>query len=301
ADQEDAEGEAEGLVRRDREVDQGSLGGDHHRRASPLRDAEAGQAAVAGDQRQRLGHQVEVRQSLWLPRVAGRWHPPRTDVMMAGKVAMVAGYGDVGKGSASSLRNAGCRVMVSEIDPICALQAAIDGYEVVTMEDAVPRADIFVTATGNKDIITIEHMRKMRDRAIVCNIGHFDNEIQVAHLKNLKWNNIKPQVDEIAFPDGHRIILLSEGRLVNLGNAMGHPSFVMSSSFTNQTLAQIELWTNQGKHEHKVYTLPKHLDEKIARLHLAKVGAKLTKMTDKQSSYIGVPQEGPFKPDHYRY
>ena len=224
-----------------------------------------------------------------------------TDVMMAGKVAMVAGFGDVGKGSAASLRNAGCRVMVSEIDPICALQAAMEGYEVVTMEEAAPRADIFVTATGNLDVITIEHMRAMKDRAIVCNIGHFDSEIQVHALKNLKWNNIKPQVDEIAFPDGHRILLLSEGRLVNLGNAMGHPSFVMSSSFTNQTLAQIELWTNPGKYQNQVYTLPKHLDEKVARLHLDKIGVKLTKLSDKQSSYIGVPQEGPFKGDHYRY
>jgi adenosylhomocysteinase len=224
-----------------------------------------------------------------------------TDVMMSGKVAMVAGFGDVGKGSAASLRQAGCRVLVSEIDPICALQAAMEGYEVTTMEDAAPRADIFVTATGNVDVITIEHMRKMKDRAVVCNIGHFDSEIQVAGLRNLKWNNIKPQVDEIAFPDGHRIILLSEGRLVNLGNAMGHPSFVMSSSFTNQTLAQIELWTNPGKYENKVYTLPKHLDEKVARLHLDKIGVKLTKLSDKQATYIGVPQEGPYKADHYRY
>ena len=224
-----------------------------------------------------------------------------TDVMMSGKVAMVAGFGDVGKGSAASLRQAGCRVMVSEIDPICALQAAMEGYEVVTMEDAAPRADIFVTTTGNVDVITIEHMRKMKDRAIVCNIGHFDSEIQVAALKNLKWNNIKPQVDEIAFPDGHRLILLSEGRLVNLGNAMGHPSFVMSASFTNQTLAQIEIWTNPGKYENKVYTLPKHLDEKVARLHLDKIGVKLTKLSQKQATYIGVPQEGPFKADHYRY
>ncbi len=224
-----------------------------------------------------------------------------TDVMMAGKVAMVAGFGDVGKGSAASLRNAGCRVMVSEVDPICALQAAMEGYEVTTMDDAAPRADIFVTATGNVDVITIEHMRKMKDRAIVANIGHFDSEIQVAALKNFKWHNVKPQVDEIEFPDRKRIILLSEGRLVNLGNAMGHPSFVMSASFTNQTLAQIELWTNPGKYQKKVYTLPKHLDEKVARLHLDKIGAKLTKMTDKQSRYIGVPAEGPFKPDQYRY
>ncbi len=224
-----------------------------------------------------------------------------TDVMMAGKVAMVAGFGDVGKGSAASLRQAGCRVIVSEIDPICALQAAMEGYEVTTMEDAAPRADIFVTATGNVDVITVDHMRRMKDRAIVCNIGHFDSEIQVAALKNFRWHNVKPQVDEIEFPDGKRIILLSEGRLVNLGNAMGHPSFVMSASFTNQTLAQIELWTNPGKYERKVYTLPKHLDEKVARLHLDKIGAKLTRLSDKQAAYIGVPPEGPYKPDHYRY
>jgi len=224
-----------------------------------------------------------------------------TDVMMAGKVAFVAGFGDVGKGSAASLRQAGCRVLVSEIDPICALQAAMEGYEVVTLDDAAPRADIFVTATGNKDIITLDDMRKMKDRAIVCNIGHFDNEIQVAGLKNFKWNNIKPQVDEIELAPGRRILLLSEGRLVNLGNAMGHPSFVMSASFTNQTLAQIELWNNAAKYEKKVYTLPKHLDEKVAMLHLAKVGAKLTKLRPDQASYIGVPEQGPFKPDHYRY
>jgi adenosylhomocysteinase len=224
-----------------------------------------------------------------------------TDVMMAGKVAMVAGFGDVGKGSAASLRQAGCRVLVSEIDPICALQAAMEGYEVTTMEDAAPRADIFVSATGNKDVITIDHMRAMKDRAIVCNIGHFDNEIQVSALRNYKWQNIKPQVDEIEFPNGNRIILLSEGRLVNLGNAMGHPSFVMSASFTNQTLAQIELWTNPGRYERKVYTLPKHLDEKVAMLHLEKIGVKLTKLREDQASYIGVSPEGPFKPDHYRY
>jgi adenosylhomocysteinase len=224
-----------------------------------------------------------------------------TDVMMAGKVAMVAGFGDVGKGSAASLRQAGCRVMVAEIDPICALQAAMEGYEVTTMEEAAPRADIFVTATGNVDVITIDHMRRMKDRAIVCNIGHFDSEIQVAALRNFRWHNVKPQVDEIEFPDGKRIILLSEGRLVNLGNAMGHPSFVMSASFTNQTLAQIELWTNPGKYEKKVYTLPKQLDEKVARLHLDKIGAKLTRLSQKQSTYIGVPVEGPYKSDHYRY
>ncbi len=224
-----------------------------------------------------------------------------TDVMMSGKVAMVAGFGDVGKGSADSLRQAGCRVLVSEVDPICALQAAMEGYEVVTMEDALPRADIYVTATGNKDVITAEHMAGMKDRAIVCNIGHFDNEIQVAALKNYKWRNIKPQVDEIEFPDGKRIILLSEGRLVNLGNAMGHPSFVMSASFTNQVLAQIELWQNEGKYDRQVYVLPKHLDEKVAALHLAKVGARLTQMSKEQADYIGVPQKGPYKPDHYRY
>jgi adenosylhomocysteinase len=224
-----------------------------------------------------------------------------TDVMMAGKVAMVAGFGDVGKGSAASLRNAGCRVLVSEIDPICALQAAMEGYEVTTMEDAAPRADIFVTATGNVDVITLDHMRRMKDRAIVCNIGHFDSEIQVASLRNLKWFNVKPQVDEIEFADGKRIILLSEGRLVNLGNATGHPSFVMSASFTNQTLAQIELWTKQGQYEKAVYTLPKHLDEKVASLHLEKIGVKLSKMTPEQAKYLNLPQNGPFKPEHYRY
>ena len=224
-----------------------------------------------------------------------------TDVMMAGKVAMVAGFGDVGKGSAASLRNAGCRVLVSEIDPICALQAAMEGYEVVTMDDAAPRADIFVTATGNVDVITVDHMRAMKDRAIVCNIGHFDSEIQVAGLRNFKWSNIKPQVDEIEFPNGKRMILLSEGRLVNLGNGTGHPSFVMSASFTNQTLAQIELWTKQGHYQKKVYTLPKHLDEKVAMLHLEKIGVKLTKLSNEQATYLGLPQQGPFKPDTYRY
>ncbi|HJW40689.1 MAG TPA: adenosylhomocysteinase [Rhizomicrobium sp.] len=224
-----------------------------------------------------------------------------TDVMMAGKVAMVAGFGDVGKGSAASLRQAGCRVMVSEVDPICALQAAMEGYEVVTMDDAAPRADIFVTATGNVDVLTVDHMRAMKDRAIVCNIGHFDSEIQVAGLRNFKWSNVKPQVDEIEFPDGHKIILLSEGRLVNLGNAMGHPSFVMSASFTNQTLAQMELFNANGKYQKKVSTLPKHLDEKVARLHLEKIGARLTQLSPKQADYISVPQAGPYKPDHYRY
>ena len=224
-----------------------------------------------------------------------------TDVMMSGKVAMIAGFGDVGKGSAASLRNAGCRVLVSEIDPICALQAAMEGYEVTTMEDAAPRADIFVTATGNVDVITVDHMREMKDRAIVCNIGHFDSEIQVGALKNMKWNNIKPQVDEIEFPSGKRVILLSEGRLVNLGNATGHPSFVMSASFTNQTLAQIELWTKQGQYGKQVYVLPKALDEKVAALHLDKVGAKLTKLSDKQATYLGLPAQGPFKTNEYRY
>jgi adenosylhomocysteinase len=224
-----------------------------------------------------------------------------TDVMMAGKIAVVAGFGDVGKGSAASLRNAGCRVMVTEIDPICALQAAMEGYEVVTMEEAAPKGDIFVTATGNVDVITLDHMRQMKHRAIVCNIGHFDSEIQIGALKNYKWHNVKPQVDEIEFPDGKRLIVLSEGRLVNLGNATGHPSFVMSASFTNQVLAQIELWTNPGKYQKQVYTLPKHLDEKVASLHLAKVGAKLTKLTAQQAKYLGIGETGPFKPDHYRY
>jgi adenosylhomocysteinase len=224
-----------------------------------------------------------------------------TDVMMAGKVAAVAGFGDVGKGSAASLRNAGARVVVTEIDPICALQAAMEGYQVVTMDEAAPVADIFVTATGNLDVITVDHMRRMKDRAIVCNIGHFDNEIQVGGLRNFKWHNVKPQVDEVEFPDGKRILLLAEGRLVNLGCAMGHPSFVMSASFTNQTLAQIELWTNQGKYQKKVYTLPKHLDERVAALHLAKVGVHLTKLTPKQAQYLGLKPEGPFKADTYRY
>ncbi|MFL6730356.1 MAG: adenosylhomocysteinase [Sphingomicrobium sp.] len=224
-----------------------------------------------------------------------------TDVMMAGKVAVVAGFGDVGKGSAASLRTAGARVVVTEIDPICALQAAMEGYEVNTMDEVAPRADIFVTATGNVDVITIDHMRAMKDRAIVCNIGHFDSEIQVAALKNHRWHNVKPQVDEIEFPDGKRILLLAEGRLVNLGCATGHPSFVMSASFANQTLAQIELWTNPEAYANKVYTLPKKLDEKVAALHLEKIGVKLTKLSPKQSSYIGVAPHGPFKPETYRY
>jgi len=224
-----------------------------------------------------------------------------TDVMMAGKVAVVAGYGDVGKGSAESLRNAGCRVMITEIDPICALQAAMDGYEVIKMDDACKKADIFVTATGNIDVITVDHMREMRDRSIVCNIGHFDSEIQIESLRNFKWNNIKPQVDEIEFPDGKKIIVLAEGRLVNLGCATGHPSFVMSASFCNQVLAQIELWNNYSKYENKVYVLPKHLDEKVALIHLDKIGAMLTKLSDKQGEYINVPLNGPFKSDEYRY
>ena len=224
-----------------------------------------------------------------------------TDVMLSGKVAVVNGFGDVGKGSAASLRNGGARVIVTEVDPICALQAAMEGYEVSTMDDYASKADIFVTATGNKDIITVDHMREMKDRAIVCNIGHFDTEIQVEGLKNLKWHNVKPQVDEIEFPDGKRVLLLAEGRLVNLGCATGHPSFVMSASFTNQVLAQIELWVNTGKYENKVYVLPKNLDEKVAELHLARVGAKLTKMSDEQAAYIGVSTEGPFKADTYRY
>ena len=225
-----------------------------------------------------------------------------TDVMLAGKVACVAGYGDVGKGSAASLKNGGCRVLVTEVDPICALQAAMEGYEVVTMEDAAPRADIFVTATGNIDVITLDHMRQMKNRAIVCNIGHFDSEIQIESLRNYKWENVKPQVDEVVFPDQKRLIVLSEGRLVNLGNATGHPSFVMSASFTNQVLAQIELWTAPaGKYKNEVYTLPKHLDEKVAALHLDKVGAKLTKLSPPQAEYIGVTVAGPFKHEQYRY
>jgi len=224
-----------------------------------------------------------------------------TDVMLAGKVAVVAGFGDVGKGCAASLKTAGSRVIITEIDPICALQAAMEGYQVTTMEEAAPQADIFVTATGNEDIITLEHMRLMKDRAIVCNIGHFDSEIQVAALKNFKWSEVKPQVDEVEFPDGKRIILLAKGRLVNLGCATGHPSFVMSTSFSNQVLAQIELWINHKNYKNDVYVLPKHLDEKVAALHLEKLGVKLTKLTKKQADYIGVKQEGPFKPDAYRY
>ena len=224
-----------------------------------------------------------------------------TDVMLAGKVAVVCGYGDVGKGSAASLRQGGARVIVTEVDPICALQAAMEGYEVLTIEDTLKTADIYVTATGNKDVITLEHMRGMKNNAIVCNIGHFDSEIQISALRNYKWDEIKPQVHHVEFPDGKKIIVLSEGRLVNLGNATGHPSFVMSASFTNQTLAQIELWTNAGAYETKVYTLPKHLDEKVAMLHLEKLGAKLTQLSSEQAAYIGVPEQGPFKPDHYRY
>ena len=224
-----------------------------------------------------------------------------TDVMVAGKVAVVAGFGDVGKGSSASLRNQGARVLITEIDPICALQASMEGYEVVTMEEAAPIGDIFVTTTGNIDIITIDHMRSMKDRAIVSNIGHFDSEIQVEALRNLKWHNVKPQVDEIEFPDGKRIILLAEGRLVNLGCATGHPSFVMSASFTNQVLAQIELWENAQSYENKVYVLPKNLDEKVATLHLAKLNVRLTELTKEQADYISVSQAGPYKPDHYRY
>ncbi|HEX2560292.1 adenosylhomocysteinase, partial [Phenylobacterium sp.] len=224
-----------------------------------------------------------------------------TDVMLSGKVAVVCGYGDVGKGSAASLRNGGARVVVTEIDPICALQAAMEGYEVLTIEDTLDKADIYVTATGNKDVITVDHMRRMKNNAIVCNIGHFDSEIQIAGLKNYKWDKIKDQVHHVEFPDGKKIIVLSEGRLVNLGNATGHPSFVMSASFTNQTLAQIELWTNGQAYKNQVYTLPKRLDEKVALLHLEKLGAKLTQMSPEQASYIGVSPQGPFKPEHYRY
>jgi adenosylhomocysteinase len=224
-----------------------------------------------------------------------------TDVMFSGKVAVVAGYGDVGKGSAQSLRNSGARVMVTEVDPICALQAAMEGFQVVTMDEAAPNADIFVTATGNKDIITIDHMRVMKDRAIVCNIGHFDNEIQVDALKNMKWDNVKPQVDEIEFPDGKRILLLAEGRLVNLGCATGHPSFVMSASFSNQVLAQVELWKNHANYDKQVYVLPKKLDERVAELHLKKINANLSKLSKDQAEYIGVTTEGPFKQEAYRY
>ena len=224
-----------------------------------------------------------------------------TDVMLSGKTAVVCGYGDVGKGSAASLRNGGARVLVTEIDPICALQAAMEGYEVVTMDDAAAKADIFVTATGNKDVITLEHMRDMKDRAIVCNIGHFDTEIQIEALSNYQWEEVKPQVDEVVFPDGKRLLVLAKGRLVNLGCATGHPSFVMSASFTNQVLAQIELWANHDDYDSQVYVLPKRLDEKVAALHLAKIGAKLTKLAQDQASYIGVTPEGPFKGDHYRY
>ena len=224
-----------------------------------------------------------------------------TDVMVAGKVAVVCGYGDVGKGSAESLRSQGARVMVTEIDPICALQAAMEGYEVTTMDDAAAIGDIFITATGNKDVITVEHMREMKDRAIVGNIGHFDSEIQVNALRNMQWHNVKPQVDEVEFPDGKRVILLAEGRLLNLGCATGHPSFVMSASFTNQVLAQIELWQNGANYERQVYVLPKHLDEKVARLHLGKLGAKLTELSTDQADYLGLAKQGPFKPEHYRY
>jgi adenosylhomocysteinase len=224
-----------------------------------------------------------------------------TDVMMAGKIAVVAGFGDVGKGSAASLRSQGARVMVTEIDPICALQAAMEGYQVVTMDEAAAMGDIFVTATGNVDVITLDHMRAMKDRAIVCNIGHFDSEIQIASLKNYVWDEVKPQVDEVVFPDGKRLIVLAKGRLVNLGCGTGHPSFVMSASFTNQVLAQIELWTNHAKYEKKVYVLPKHLDEKVAALHLEKLGAKLTKLTTEQAKYLGIDDHGPYKADHYRY
>ena len=224
-----------------------------------------------------------------------------TDVMLAGKIAVVCGYGEVGKGSAASLRGQGARVVVTEIDPICALQAAMEGYEVVTMEDVAAVGDLFVTTTGNVDVITLDHMREMKDRAIVCNVGHFDSEIQIAALRNYKWHNVKPQVDEVEFPDGKRLLVLAEGRLVNLGCATGHPSFVMSTSFTNQVLAQIELWTNAKAYERKVYVLPKNLDERVARLHLGKLGVKLTKLTETQADYIGVAADGPYKPEHYRY
>jgi adenosylhomocysteinase len=224
-----------------------------------------------------------------------------TDVMVAGKIGVVAGYGDVGKGSAASLRNQGARVLVTEIDPICALQAAMEGYEVVTMDDAASIGDIFVTTTGNIDVITLDHMRDMKDRAIVCNIGHFDSEIQIESLRNYKWDNVKPQVDEVEFPDGKKLIVLAEGRLVNLGCGTGHPSFVMSASFTNQVMAQLELWENSANYKNEVYVLPKHLDEKVAALHLAKLGVKLTTLSNEQADYLGLDSAGPYKPDHYRY
>ena len=224
-----------------------------------------------------------------------------TGVMLAGKLAVVCGYGEVGKGSSASLRGQGARVVVTEIDPICALQASMEGYEVATMEDVAPRGDIFVTATGNTDVITLDHMREMKDRAIVCNIGHFDSEIQIAALRNFQWHEVKPQVDEVEFPDGKRLIVLAKGRLVNLGCATGHPSFVMSASFTNQVMAQLELWNNTDRYEKKVYVLPKHLDERVARLHLDKLGVRLSRLSGEQSEYLGVPVEGPYKPDHYRY
>ena len=279
---------------------QGRLRRDHHGRAPPLPDGQARRAPVAAINvndsvtKSKFDNLYGCREALVDAIRRG------TDVMLSGKVAVVAGYGDVGKGSAASLRQGGCRVMVTEVDPICALQAAMEGYEVVTMEDAAPRADIFVTATGNKDVLTVDHMRAMKNNAIVCNIGHFDSEIQIAGLRNFKWDEIKPQVHHVEFPDGKKIIVLSEGRLVNLGNATGHPSFVMSASFTNQTLAQIELWTNPGKYQKKVYTLPKHLDEKVAMLHLDKLGAKLTKLVPTRPTTSACPR-GPFKPDHYRY
>jgi adenosylhomocysteinase len=224
-----------------------------------------------------------------------------TDVMVAGKIAVICGYGDVGKGCAASMRGQGARVVITEVDPICALQASMEGFEVVTMEEAAPRGDIFITATGNTDVITLEHMREMKDRAIVCNIGHFDAEIQISALQNMAWHEVKPQVDEVEFPGGKRLIVLAKGRLVNLGCATGHPSFIMSASFTNQVLAQIELWQDHNNYENKVYVLPKKLDEKVAALHLGKVGAHLTTLSNKQAKYIGVPKEGPFKPDYYRY
>ena len=293
--------ERPGYLDQDRRDDQGRVGRDHHRRPPALRARQEGKlpfpAINVNDSvtKSKFDNLYGCRESL-VDAIRRA-----TDVMLAGKVACVAGFGDVGKGSAQSLRNGGARVLVTEIDPICALQAAMEGYEVVTMEEAVTRADIFCTATGNMDVITLDHMRAMKNMAIVCNIGHFDSEIQIGALANMKWTEIKPQVDEVEFPDGKKIIVLSKGRLVNLGNATGHPSFVMSSSFTNQVLAQIELWTGADKYKNDVYVLPKHLDEKVARLHLDKLGVKLTTLNDKQAAYIGVSPDGPFKPEHYRY
>ena len=281
--------------------DQGRDRRDHHRRQAPVSDGEGRASGVSGLQRQRFGHQVEVRQSIRLPRIPGRCHQARHRCHDRRQSRGGCGYGDVGKGSAQALRALSAQVWVTEIDPICALQASMEGYRVVTMDYAADKADIFVSATGNFHVITHEHMKRMKDQAIVCNIGHFDNEIEVAALRQYTWDNIKPQVDHVIFPDGKRIILLAEGRLVNLGCGTGHPSYVMSSSFANQVLAQIELFAQTAKYPVGVYVLPKHLDEKVARLQLSKLGAQLTELTDVQARYIGVTKQGPYKADQYRY